>query len=71
MDKLKQLTTLLEKKADILYLLNRHAQNKEMIWEDDDEGFMDYINAALDEINAINKEIKELSDDDSLTDKNN
>ena len=71
MDKLKQLTTLLEKKADILYLLNRHAQNKELIWEDDDEGFMDYINAALDEINAINKEIKELSDDDSLTDKNN
>ena len=71
MDKLKQLTTLLEKKADILYLLNRHAQNKEMIWEDDEEGFMDYINAALDEINAINKEIKELSDDDSLTDKNN
>ena len=29
MDKLKQLTTLLEKKADILYLLNRHAQNKD------------------------------------------
>ena len=58
MNRLKRLTTLLEKKADLLYLLNRHAQNKEAIWEGDEEGFTDYVNAALDEIIAINKEIK-------------
>ena len=71
MNKLKQLTTLLEKKADLLYLLNRHAQNKDVIWEGDEEGFIDYVNAALDEIIAINKAIKELSQDDSSLDKIN
>lgn len=71
MDELKRLTTLLEKRTDLLYLINRHAQNKDRIWEGDEAGYEDYINAALDEINAINREIKELSKDDSTTDKNN
>ena len=70
MDKLKQLTALLEKRADLLYLINRHAQNKNRIWAGDEAGYTDYINAALDEINVINKEIKEMSQDDSITDKN-
>jgi hypothetical protein len=64
MDKLKRLTILLDKKNDILYLLNRHAQNKELIWENDEEGYKDYVNAALDEINDINEEIKEISDEE-------
>ena len=71
MNKLKRLTALLEKKADLLYLLNRHGQNKDVIWEGDEEGFIDYVNAALDEIIAINKAIKELSQDDSSLDKIN
>ena len=71
MNKLKQLTALLEKRADLLYLINRHAQNKDRIWEGDEKGFTDYINAALDEINAINNEIKELSHDDLSNDKKN
>ena len=71
MNKLKRLTTLLEKKTDLLYLLNRHSQNKDVIWESDEEGFIDYVNAALDEIIAINKAIKELSQDDSSLDKIN
>jgi hypothetical protein len=64
MNKYKRLELLLEKKASLLYLINRHAQNKDRIWEGDETGYEDYINAALDEINAINKEIKELSPDD-------
>ncbi len=64
MNESKRLTTLLEKKADLLYLINRHAQNKDRIWESDETGYEDYINAVLDEINAINQEIKELSEDD-------
>ena len=64
MNKLQRLTFLKEKKADLLYLLNRHAQNKERIWGNDEDGYTDYINAALDEINEINKELKELSEDD-------
>ena len=71
MNKLKRLTALLEKKADLLYLLNRHAQNKDVIWEGDEDGFIDYVNAALDEIIDINKAIKELSQDDSSLDKIN
>ncbi len=71
MDKLKQLTALLEKRADLLYLINRHAQNKDRIWAGDEVSYTDYVNAALDEINAINKEIKEMSQDNSSTDKNN
>ena len=71
MNKLKRLTALLEKKADLLYLLNRHAQNKDTIWEGDEDSFIDYVNAALDEIIAINKAIKELSQDDSSLDKIN
>jgi hypothetical protein len=51
-----------------LYLINRHAQNKDRIWEGDEVGYQDYINAALDEINAINQEIKELSGDDISND---
>ena len=61
MDKIK---ILLEKKDTLLYLINRHAQNKERIWAGDEADFQDYINAALDEINAINQAIKELSEDD-------
>lgn len=61
MDKIK---LLLEKKDSLLYLINRHAQNKERIWAGDEAGYQDYINAALDEINAVNQEIKELSEDD-------
>ncbi len=67
MNKFKRLELLLEKKANLLYLINRHAQNKDRIWESDETGYEDYINAALDEINAINQEIKELSpEDDSI-----
>ncbi len=69
MNELKRLTALLEKRADLLYLINRHAQNKDRIWAGDEAGYEEYINAALDEINAINQEIKELSQDDSSTDK--
>ena len=65
MDKIK---LLLEKKESLLYLINRHAQNKDRIWEGDEKGFTDYINAALDEINEINNEIKELLQDDSSLD---
>jgi hypothetical protein len=68
MNELKRLELLLEKKADLLYLINRHAQNKDRIWEGDEVGYQDYINAALDEINAINQEIKELSGDDISND---
>jgi hypothetical protein len=64
MNQLKRLTILLEKKADILFLLNRHAQNKDTIWEGDEEGYKDYVNAALDEINAINEEIKDITKED-------
>ncbi len=71
MNELKRLTALLEKRADLLYLINRHAENKNRIWEGDEAGYEEYINAALDEINAINQAIKELSQDDSSTDKNN
>jgi hypothetical protein len=63
MDKIK---LLLEKKDSLLYLINRHAQNKERIWGSDEAGYQDYINAALDEINAVNQEIKELSEDDDF-----
>jgi hypothetical protein len=63
MDKLK---LLLEKKDSLLFLINRHAQNKDRIWASDESGYQDYINAALDEINAVNQEIKELSDDDDF-----
>jgi hypothetical protein len=65
MNKIKRLELLLEKKESLLYLINRHAQNKERIWEDDEAGYEDYINAALDEINAVNQELNELSEDDS------
>ena len=65
MNKIKRLEQLLEKKDSLLYLINRHAQNKERIWESDETGYEDYINAALDEINAINQEFNELSQDDS------
>ena len=63
MDKIK---LLLEKKDNLLYLINRHAQNKDRIWAGDEAGYQDYINAALDEINAVNQEIKELSEDEDL-----
>ncbi len=64
MDKIKR---LIEKKDSLLYLSNRHAQNKERIWVGDEAGYQDYINAALDELNAINQEIKELLEaDDSV-----
>jgi hypothetical protein len=65
MNELKRLEQLLEKKESLLYLINRHAQNKERIWEGDEAGYQDYINAALDEINAVNQAIKELSQDDT------
>ena len=65
MDKIK---ALLEKKDTLLYLINRYAQNKERIWAGDEAGYQDYINAALDEINAVNQEIKELLEDDNLID---
>ena len=65
MDKQNRLSELLEKRADLLYLINRHAQNKERIWEGDEVGFTDYINAALDEIIEIDKVVKALSQDDS------
>jgi hypothetical protein len=65
MNKIKRLELLLEKKESLLYLINRHAQNKERIWEDNEAGYEDYINAALDEINAVNQELNELSEDDS------
>lgn len=65
MNKIKQLELLSEKKDSLLYLINRHAQNKDRIWEGDEAGYEDYINAALDEINAVNQEIKELLEDDS------
>ena len=60
MDKIK---LLLEKKDNLLYLIDRHAQNKDRIWAGDEAGYQDYINAALDEINAVNQEIKELSEE--------
>ena len=65
MNKIKQLELLSEKKDSLLYLINRHAQNKDRIWEGDEACYEDYINAALDEINAVNQEIKELLEDDS------
>jgi hypothetical protein len=65
MNKIKRLELLLEKKESLLYLINRHAQNKERIWEDDEAGYENYINSALDEINAVNQELNELSEDDS------
>jgi hypothetical protein len=58
MNKIKRLEQLLEKKDSLLYLINRHAQNKERIWEGDETGYEDYIN-------AINQEFNELSQDDS------
>ena len=61
MDKIKR---LIEKKDSLLYLINRHAQNKERIWAGDEAGYQDYINAALDELNAINQELKELLEAD-------
>jgi hypothetical protein len=61
---MNKLDLLLEKKESLLYLINRHAQNKDRIWAGDEAGYEDYINAALDEINAINQAIKELSEDD-------
>lgn len=64
MNKYKRLELLLEKKASLLYLVNRHAQNKDRIWEGDEASYEDFINAALDEINAINQAIEELSQDD-------
>jgi hypothetical protein len=68
MNEVKRLEQLLEKKESLLYLINRHAQNKERIWEGDEAGYQDYINAALDEINAVNQEIKELSKDETSND---
>ena len=58
MDELKKLTELLERKNDLLFLINRHAQNREHIWGNDNEGYEDYVNAALDELNDINEDIK-------------
>lgn len=65
---MNKLELLLEKKDTLLYLINRHARNKKRIWEGDEAGYQDYINAALDEINAINQEIKELSEDQTSND---
>ena len=64
MDKLKQLTTLLQEKADLLYLLNRHSQDKKRIWGNDEAGYENFVNAILDEIIGIDKKIKKLSQDD-------
>ena len=64
MDKMK---LLIEKKDSLLYLINRHAQNKKRIWAGDEVGYQDYINAALDELNAINQELKELLEADDST----
>jgi hypothetical protein len=68
MNELKRLEQLLEKKESLLFLINRHAQNKERIWEGDEAGYQDYINAALHEINAVNQAIKELSQDKASND---
>ena len=64
MDKLKQLADLLQKKGDLLYLLNRHSRNKERIWGNDEIGYQNFINAILDEIIDTDKQIHELSQDD-------
>ena len=61
MDELKKLTELLERKNDLLFLLNRHAQNREQIWGNNSEGYNDYVNAALDEINEINEALKDIT----------
>ena len=64
MDELKQLTDLLQKKADLLYLLNRHSRNKERIWGNDEVGYQNFVNAILDEIIDTDRQIQELSQDD-------
>ena len=64
MDELKQLTDLLQKKGDLLYLLNRHSQDKERIWGNDEAGYKDFVDAILDEIIDTDKQIHELSQDD-------
>ncbi len=61
MDELKKLTELIERKNDLLFLINRHAQNRERIWGNDNSGYEEYVNAALDELNEINEAIKDIT----------
>ena len=61
MDESKKMTELIERKNDLLFLINWHAQNREPIWGNDNEGYEDYVNAALDELNEINEAIKDIT----------
>ena len=45
----------------LFFLINYHTQRKEDIWDSQEE-FDDYINAALDQINDIKKELKDIED---------
>ena len=55
---------LREELQHLFFLINYHTQRKEDMWDSELE-FDEYINAALDQINDIKRELKDIEDNNS------